>query len=87
LNKLARDQQDRGRDEHPGDAAQDAVDSRTQLRPREREAPAFDGQPPAVSLLPHDFGEVLPGAGDHPRSGQQSCSQRLADGLELAGEQ
>ena len=87
LRELADQQQDRGGDEHPRDAAKDHVDSGAQLGRREHEPSSFGGEPPAVRGFTDDFGELPAATRDDPRARQQRAALALRHRLRLTREQ
>ncbi len=85
--QLAQDQPDRGRDQQPGDVAQDRVDAGPELRLDQGEPAGLLGQLGGVGLAADPGGGERARAGHHEAAGHHRVAGVLVDGVGLAGEQ
>ena len=85
--ELAEDQEHRHRRDHPGDVAQDLVDSRDQLGANQRKAPRLRRQFPGVRVGAHPGRLIAARPGDHEAARQQPIASLFVHRLGLPGEQ
>ena len=85
--ELARDQQQPGRDHHPGHQAQDLVGALLELGADQAEPPRLGLEPGGVGVAAHPVGADPAGAGHHGAAGQHGVAGLLGHRFGLPGEQ